>query len=206
MVNSAATKSMKMVEVDVQTIDLTQAPSSAESGFDPGAQFDQWVDALKTFRNRELEERTPGVLVNGSELDYGSGGSFDDQLADKLEIPGTLVVAEHGMLQGDVTVTIAVIRGVFKGKITATDSVIVENHAVIIGEIDTPALIIQGGAIIEGKCHLENPKCLLENKTADNGAVENQMTLDSQMKDQERPVRSPGRVSLKRVWRSKIFH
>lgn len=194
-----------MLEVDVQTLDFTQAPSSAESGFDPGAQFEQWVHALEAFRNRELEERTPGVLLNGSELDYGSGGSFDDQSADKLEIPGTLVVAEHGTLQGDVTVTRAVIRGVFKGKITATDSVIIENHAVIIGEIDTPALIIQGGAIIEGRCHLENPRCLLENKTADDGAIENQMTLDSQMKDQERAVRSPRRVSLKRVWRGTIF-
>jgi hypothetical protein len=194
---------MRTVEVEVQAVDLTQAQSSADSGFDPGAQFDQWFHAVEAFRNRELEERTPGVLVNGSELDYGRGGSFDDHLADKLEIPGTLVIAEHAMLQGDVTVTIAVIRGVFKGKITATDSVVVENHAVIIGEIDTPALIIQGGAIIEGKCHLENPKCLWESKTGDEG---DQMTRDSQLKDPENPVRSPLRVSLKRVWRSKIFH
>jgi hypothetical protein len=206
MVSSAATKQMMTVEVDVQPVDLGQAQPSADSGFDPGAQFDQWVQALETFRNREPEERTPGVLLNGSELDYGSGGSFDDHLADKLEIPGTLVVAEHGMLQGDVTVTVAVIRGVFKGKITATDSVIVENHAVIIGEIDTPALIIQGGAIIEGKCHLENPQCLLEDKTTEVGLVENQMTLDSQLKDEETPVRSSRKVSFKRVWRGRLFH
>jgi cytoskeletal protein CcmA (bactofilin family) len=206
MVSSAATKQvMRTVEVDVQSVDVAQAQPSADSGFDPGARFDQWFHAVEAFRNREHEERTPGVLLNGSELDYGSGGSFDDQLADKLEIPGTLVVAEHGMLQGDVTVTVAVIRGVFKGKITATDSVIVENHAVIIGEIDTPALIIQGGAIIEGKCHLENQKCLLEDKTPDPGVVENQMTLDSQMKDQETP-RSSRKVSLKRGWRGRIFH
>ncbi|HYJ86526.1 MAG TPA: polymer-forming cytoskeletal protein [Pyrinomonadaceae bacterium] len=205
MVSSAATKQMT-AGVDVQPVDVAQAQPAADSGFDPGAQFDQWVQALETFRNREPEERTPGVVLNGSELDYGSGGSFDDHLADKLEIPGTLVVAEHGMLQGDVTVTVAVIRGVFKGKITATDSVIVENHAVIIGEIDTPALIIQGGAIIEGKCHLENPKCLLEDKTTEESFVENQMTLDSQLKNEETPVRSSRKVSFKRVWRGRLFH
>jgi hypothetical protein len=206
MVSSAATKQMMTVEVDVQPVDLAQAQPSADSGFDPGARFDQWVQALEAFRNRKHEERTPGVLLNGSELDYGSGGSFDDQLADKLEIPGTLVVAEHGMLQGDVTVTVAVIRGVFKGKITATDSVIVENHAVIIGEIDTPALIIQAGAIIEGKCYLENQKCLLEDKTPDQDPVENQLTLDSQMKGVEAPVRSSRKLSFKRGWRDRIFH
>ena len=206
MVSSAATKQMMTVEVEVQPVDLVQARPSADSGFDPGAQFDQWVQAVEAYRNREHEERTPGVLLNGSELDYGSGGSFDDHLADKLEIPGTLVVAEHGMLQGDVTVTVAVIRGVFKGKITATDSVIVENHAVIIGEIDTPALIIQGGAIIEGKCHLENQKCLLEDKTPDENLVENQMTLESQMKLEEPPVRASRKLGLKRGWRDRIFH
>ena len=206
MVSSAATKQMRTVGVDVQPVDVAQAQPSADSGFDPGAPFDQWVQALESFRNRENEQPTPGVLLNGSELDYGSGGSFDDHLADKLEIPGTLVVAEHGMLQGDVTVTVAVIRGVFKGKITATDSVIVEKHAVIIGEIDTPALIIQGGAIIEGKCHLENPKCLLEDKTSDEGLVETQMTLDSHVKDEKPPVRSGRKVSFKSVWRGRLFH
>lgn len=206
MVSSAATKQMRTVEVDLQPVDLAQPRPSADSGFDPGARFDQWIQDVEAFRNREHEERTPGVLLNGSELDYGSGGSFDDQLADKLEIPGTLVVAEHGMLQGDVTVTVAVIRGVFKGKITATDSVIVEKHAVIIGEIDTPALIIQGGAIIEGKCHLENQKCLLEDKTPDDSLVQSQMTLDSQMKDEETPVPATRKLSLKRGWRDRIFH
>jgi cytoskeletal protein CcmA (bactofilin family) len=199
---------MMTVEVEVEPVDLAQARPSADSGFDPGARFDQWIEAVEAFRNREQKERTSGVLLNGSELDYGTGGSFDDQWADKLEIPGTLVVAEHGMLQGDVSVTVAVIRGVFKGKITATDSVIVENHAVIIGEIDTPALVIQGGAIIEGRCHLENQKCLLEDKTPDDVLIENQMTLDSQIKHQETPVRESRRFSLnlKRGWRGRIFH
>jgi bactofilin len=199
MVSYIATK-LTTVEVDVHTADVARDQPSADSEFDPGAQFDQWFQAVETFRNREHQEPAPGVLLNGSELDYGSGGSFDDHLADKLEMPGTLLVAEHGMLQGDVSVTIAVIRGVFKGKITATDSVIVDNHAVIIGEIDTPALTIQGGAIIEGKCHLDNQKCLLEDKRNGEGRVKNQMT------DEEPPVRSTRRVSLKRVWPVRIFH
>jgi hypothetical protein len=196
---------VRTVEVDVQAVDVTDDRTTADSGFDPEVPFEQWLTAVETFTNRKQDERVPGVLLNGSELDYGSGGSFDDQLADKLEMPGTLVVAEHGMLQGDVTVTVAVIKGIFKGKITATDSVIVENHAVIIGEIDTPALIIQGGAIIEGKCHLENPKCALEDKTVE-VPVENQLTLESQMKAEQPPVSSTRRVSLKRVWRGRIFH
>ncbi len=205
MVSSTATKLAPTVEVDVQTVDVPADQPSADFGFNPGALFDQWFQDVERLRNREFPERAPGVLLNGFELDYGTGGSFDDQLADKLEMPGTLVVAEHGMLQGDITVTVAVIRGVFKGKITATDSVIVEHHAVIIGEIDTPALIIQGGAIIEGKCHLENPKCLLEAK-ADEEPVENQLTLESQIKHEQPPVTSSRRVSLKRVWRGRIFH
>lgn len=205
MVSSTATKLVRKVEVDVQAVDVTEDRTSADSAFDPVAPFEQWLTAVETFHKRKQDEKVPGVLLNGSELDYGSGGSFDDQLADRLEMPGTLVVAEHGMLQGDVTVTVAVIKGIFKGKITATDSVIVENHAVIIGEIDTPALMIQGGAIIEGKCYLENPKCPLDEKTGE-APVENQLTLESQMKAEQPPVSSTRRVSLKRVWRRRIFN
>lgn len=49
----------------------------------------------------------------------------------------------------------AVIDGLFKGKITATEQVMLENHALVIGEINTPILTIRGGAIIEGQCYFD---------------------------------------------------
>ena len=66
-----------------------------------------------------------------------------------------MVVTEDGRFKGNVQVTTAVIDGVFKGKITATENIVLENHALVIGEIRTPTLEIRGGAIIEGRCRFD---------------------------------------------------
>jgi cytoskeletal protein CcmA (bactofilin family) len=167
---------------DVRTSDVTADHLSLDSVFDPDSYFGEWLAAIEALREREPEEPSAGVLLNGNELDFEGVVSFDDQLAERLEAPGTLVVAEHGRLQGDVDVTLALIDGVFKGNITATEGVVIENHAVVIGDIYTPMLTIRGGAIIDGNCHFEEPK--------------------------ERwgpPVWSALKVSLARVWRGRIF-
>jgi len=168
--------------VDAPTADVAEQLST-DSAFDLHSHFDQWFQAVETLRNREQEQLPAGVLLNGNDLDFEGVVSFSDQLAEKLEASGTLVVAEHGKLEGHVYVTNALIDGVFKGNITATESVLVENHALVIGEIKTPMLTIRGGAIIEGTCHFEGPR--------------------------ERwgpPVWSVLRGSLAKVWRGRLFH
>lgn len=168
-------------EGDVPTADVAEQ-LSMDSAFDIHSHFDEWFQAVETFRNREQEQLPAGVLLNGNDLDFEGVVSFDDQLVEKLEAGGTLVVAEHGKLEGDVSVTNALIDGVFKGNITATESVMVENHALVIGDIHTPMLTIRGGAIIEGKCHFGVPR--------------------------ERwgpPVWSVLKGSLAKVWRGRMF-
>ncbi|MEK6282716.1 MAG: polymer-forming cytoskeletal protein [Acidobacteriota bacterium] len=169
-------------QANVRTSDATEDHLSLASVFDPDTYFREWLAAIEAVRDREPEEPSAGVLLNGNDLDFEGVVSFDDQLAEKLEAPGTLVVAEHGSLHGDVYVTLALINGVFKGNIAATEGVVIENHAVVIGDIYTPMLTIRGGAIIEGKCYFEEPK--------------------------ERwgpPVWSALKGSLARVWRGRIF-
>jgi len=121
--------------------------------FDPEPHFGKWLESMESFRFRELVEPSPGVLFDGDDLDFEGIVSFDEDLPQRLETPGTLVVAEHGKLAGDVEVSTALIDGMFKGNITATEEVVLENHAVVIGDIYTPTLTIRGGAIIEGTCH-----------------------------------------------------
>jgi len=126
--------------------------------FDPGACFGQWFDEVDDFRNRDRSGPTPGFYLEHGEWTIGKETRFDEDFAETFRSEGSLVVATHGKLQGNVEVASAVIDGMFKGKITATESVVLENHALIIGEIHTPTLEIRGGAIIEGTCHFESPK------------------------------------------------
>jgi hypothetical protein len=129
--------------------------TAPNTSFDPDAHFGEWLQALEDFRNRTLETARPTIYLHDGDPDFAELESLDDELPDEIESEGTLVVSEFGRLQADVAVTVAVVDGIFKGRITASEHVILENHAVVIGDINTPALTIRGGAIIEGRCFFE---------------------------------------------------
>lgn len=156
---------------------------SFEDSFAPGAHFNEWLQAVESFRNREEATSLPGAYLENGTLDFEDVLTFYDYFENKISSEGTLVITEQGRLQADVEVTVAIIDGVFKGNITATEGVVLENHAFVIGDIYTPELTIRGGAIIEGKIHFD-------------------------MRPQtswERPSWEAFKVGVARVWRNRIF-
>ena len=160
----------------------------AECQFDPGPHFGKWLEALESFRNREQAQSRPRVYLEDGDGDFGAAVSLDDQHPDHVCSDGTLVVTEQGKLRADVEVTVAVIDGLFKGKITATEQVVLENHALVIGEINTPTLTIRGGAIIEGRCYFEPSD-----------------QVETPMERWERPGWQAFKVGFAKVWRRRIF-
>jgi cytoskeletal protein CcmA (bactofilin family) len=68
-------------------------------------------------------------------------------------LTGTLIVSETAEVESDVVVAIAIIDGFVRGNIHATERVELQSHAQVIGNIESPALAIQPGAIFEGQCH-----------------------------------------------------
>ena len=128
---------------------------TVDTSFDPGPHFGKWLQALEGARDREPAELCPGVYLEEGDRYLIEELILADQLPDHVCSAGTLVVTEDGRLEADVKVGVAVVDGLFKGKITATEQVMLENHALVIGEINTPVLTIRGGAIIEGQCYFE---------------------------------------------------
>jgi len=130
----------------------TQSPVG--DPFAPDAHFGEWLQAVEEFRNRPTVEPAPAYFER-EDLRFEDVLSFYDDFEDKISCEGTLVVSEQARLEADVEVTVAMIGGVFKGKMTATKGVMLDNHAVVIGDIHTPELTIRGGAIIEGKVRFD---------------------------------------------------
>jgi len=129
----------------------------SETIFDPGACFGEWLRAVENSRNREWSE-LPACYLEDPDGNLFDKSRAHGPFARRFRSEGTLVVTEHGRFQGNVKVTNAVIDGVFKGKITATENIVLENHALVIGELRTPTLEIRGGAIIEGTCYFEGTR------------------------------------------------
>ena len=67
---------------------------------------------------------------------------------------GTLIVSNNGQLDANVEVAVAQIYGNVNGDIIANKRVELGRAARVSGNIQTPALVIEQGAIFEGNCRM----------------------------------------------------
>lgn len=65
---------------------------------------------------------------------------------------GTLLVGNSGQLDANISVGIAQVNGTVNGDISATERIQLGRTAKVVGNIATPKLIIEDGAIFEGGC------------------------------------------------------
>lgn len=67
---------------------------------------------------------------------------------------GTLIVSAGGVVEANVQVATARINGTVNGDIKATQRVEFGRNAQVRGDIRTPSLVIEDGAIFEGNCRM----------------------------------------------------
>jgi len=67
---------------------------------------------------------------------------------------GTLIVSTNGRVDANVEVAVAQIFGTVNGDITASKRIEMGRVAKVTGNIQTPALVIEQGAVFEGSCRM----------------------------------------------------
>lgn len=65
---------------------------------------------------------------------------------------GTLIVGNNGQLDANVTVGVAQVNGTVNGDVTASEKIQLGRTARVVGNITTPKLVIEDGAVFEGGC------------------------------------------------------
>ena len=81
---------------------------------------------------------------------------------------GTLIVGNNGKLDANVSVGIAQINGTVNGDISATERIQLGRTARVVGNIATPKLIIEDGALFEGGCTMLQARETSEKQTSAN--------------------------------------
>jgi cytoskeletal protein CcmA (bactofilin family) len=81
-------------------------------------------------------------------------GKFNGRIASKNE----LIVGESAHIEGDIHVGRITINGTVVGKIVATQRVEIHRNGKVYSDIDTPALVIEEGAIFQGNCTMGDRK------------------------------------------------
>jgi cytoskeletal protein CcmA (bactofilin family) len=79
----------------------------------------------------------------------------DSKVSGKLiSDSGSLIVSEQGQVQADIEAGFVEVFGTIEGKITAKYRVEIRPGGRVYGDIFTPILNIEHGAIFDGKCHM----------------------------------------------------
>ena len=103
-----------------------------------------------------------GFLDRGSsfkgELEFEDTVRIDGRFNGKIISKNELIVGESATIEGDVHVGRVAISGSVIGKIVAAQRVEIHRNGKVYSDIDTPALIIEEGAIFQGNCVMGDKK------------------------------------------------
>ena len=94
-----------------------------------------------------------GVSVEGK-LDTTGTFRIDSAMKGTLTSDEKLILGPNARIEGQIEGNYVVIAGRFDGTIKAKGKVEIQTKAIVTGEIHTPCLIIEPGAVFDGRCHM----------------------------------------------------
>ena len=117
---------------------------------------------------RDLKEGTlsgfvgSGTVVTGEAMFRGML-RIDGHVTGRVSSEdGTLIIGTGGQVDADIEVAVATINGTVNGDIIARQRLELGRAARVNGNIQTPALTVEQGAIFEGSCRMIQLKAALE--------------------------------------------
>ena len=92
-----------------------------------------------------------GATFKG-EMEFEDTMRIDGRFNGRITSKNELIVGESAHIEGDIHVGRVAISGTVVGKIVATQRVEIHRNGKVYSDIDTPALVIEEGAIFQGNC------------------------------------------------------
>jgi cytoskeletal protein CcmA (bactofilin family) len=117
-----------------------------------------------------------GAELNG-EISFTNGLKVDGVVKGKVRSEAALVVGRSGKVEAEVNVKKISISGEFHGVIRASDRVEIYKDGKVYGDIFSPCLIIEAGAIFEGRCNMSEKRVQQEDN-ANNSIKPSQSTTE----------------------------
>jgi cytoskeletal protein CcmA (bactofilin family) len=124
-----------------------------------------------------------GFVGNGTtltgEANFKGMLRVDGHLSGQVKSEGgTLIVGNNGQVDADIEVAVATIHGSVNGDITASQRLELGRAAKVHGNITTPSLVIEQGAVFEGSCRMFDQKAAHEKQREDKSR-ESESVLDT---------------------------
>jgi cytoskeletal protein CcmA (bactofilin family) len=111
-----------------------------------------------------------GFLDRGSsfkgELEFEDTMRIDGRFNGRIHSKNELIVGESAHIEGDIHVGRIAISGTVVGKIVADQRVEIHRNGKVYSDVETPALVIEEGAIFQGNCAMGERKGTVTNIAA----------------------------------------
>ena len=91
-----------------------------------------------------------GTNYNGR-LHFQGSVRIDGNFSGEVESDGTLVIGREAHVEGTIAVGQLVLSGQLTGEVMANKKVVLNKSAELHGNIRTPVLVVEEGAVLEGK-------------------------------------------------------
>ncbi len=101
--------------------------------------------------NVEINIIANGTVIEGKISTQGSM-RIDGRVIGNVHVNGNLTIGTTGEVNGDIEAKNAIIGGKVNGTIVVAEKLVFESKAVIKGDIKASKLVVDEGAIFDGKC------------------------------------------------------
>ena len=113
-----------------------------------------------------------GFVGNGTtltgEANFKGMLRVDGHLSGQVKSEGgTLIVGNNGQVDADIEVAVATIHGTVNGDVIATQRLELGRAAKVNGNIQTPSLVIEQGAVFEGSCRMIQLRATMDKQRED---------------------------------------
>ena len=135
-----------------------------------------------------------GTVITG-EASFKSMLRVDGRFSGRISsADGALIVGAGGQVDANIEVAVATIHGVVTGDIIASDRIELGRAAKLNGNIQTPSLMIEQGAIFEGSCKMVKaadksvPKVERKENVIDTSKLDVTKKVESKVESNFKPV------------------
>ena len=134
-----------------------------------------------------------GTVITG-EASFKSMLRVDGRFSGRISSAGgALIVGAGGQVDANIEVAVATIHGVVNGDIIASDRIELGRAAKLNGNIQTPSLMIEQGAIFEGSCKMlkaaeKAPKVERKENVIDASKLDATKKVESKVENNTKPV------------------
>jgi len=88
-------------------------------------------------------------------LDFKGAVKIEGNFKGEIRTPDLLIIGEGGKVEGEIEAGTAIIQGIVVGNLKALKKLELRSSARVNGDIITPILIVEEGAVFIGNCKMQ---------------------------------------------------